>query len=137
MLRTILIALLCVAVFATGAVAQTTTTAVLDTVQHSAFNFFWNEVNPSNGLIRDRSQGGSPCSIASTGFGLSAICVGVDHGWVSRNTAASRVLTTLQTFWNGPQGSGASGYIGYKGLFYHFLDMNTATRTWEIGRAHV
>jgi hypothetical protein len=38
------------------------------------------------------------------------------------------VLTTLQTFWNGPQSTAASGTIGYKGFFYHFLDMNTATR---------
>ncbi len=43
----------------------------------------------------------------------------------------SRVLTTLNTFWTKPQGTGASGIIGYKGLFYHFLDMNTALRTWD------
>jgi hypothetical protein len=41
------------------------------------------------------------------------------------------VLTTLQTFWTEPQGSGANGVIGYKGLFYHFLDMTTAVRTWD------
>ncbi len=108
-----------------------TTAALLDTVQHASFQFFWSEANPANGLIRDRSQPGSPCSIASTGFGLSALCVGVDHGWVARAAARDRVRTTLETLWNGPQGSGASGTIGYKGLFYHFLDMNTATRTWD------
>lgn len=108
-----------------------TTPALLDSLQRTAFNYFWTEANPSNGLIRDRSASWSPCSIAATGFGLSAICVGVDHGWVSRATAASRVLTTLQTFWTKPQGSGASGTIGYKGLYYHFLDMTTATRTWS------
>lgn len=108
-----------------------TTEALLDTLQHSSFNFFWNEANPSNGLIKDRNTPGSPCSIASVGFGLSAICTGVEHGWITRAQARQRVLTTLQTFWNGPQGNGASGYIGYKGLYYHFLDMNTATRTWS------
>ena len=40
-------------------------------------------------------------------------------------------MTTLETFWNTPQGDGAIGFIGYKGLFYHFLDMNTATRVWS------
>ena len=108
-----------------------TTEALLDTLQHTSFQFFWNEANPANGLIKDRSTPGSPCSIASVGFGLSAICIGIDHGWVTREEGRDRVLTTLQTFWNGPQGSGASGYIGYKGLFYHFLDMNTAMRTWN------
>lgn len=107
-----------------------TTPALLDTLQHTGFNYFWNEANPSNGLIKDRSTLGSPCSIAAVGFGLSAICIGVDHGWVTRTAARNRVLTTLQTFWNQPQGLGVSGTIGYKGLYYHFLDMNSATRTW-------
>ena len=107
-----------------------TTPALLDSLQHSAFRFFWQEANPANGLVKDRSTAGSPASIASVGFGLSAICIGVDHGWVTREAARDRVRTTLETFWTGPQGSGASGFIGYKGLFYHFLDMNTATRTW-------
>src|SRR4030067_1459990 len=69
-----------------------TTGAMLDSLERTAFQFFWTEANPANGLIRDRSTPGSPCSIASVGFGLSAICVGVDHGWGSRPAAASRVL---------------------------------------------
>jgi hypothetical protein len=108
-----------------------TTEALLDSLQYTSFQYFWSEANPSNGLIKDRSTSGSPCSIAATGFGLSAICIGIDHGWVSRTVGRSRILTTLNTFWTKPQGSGASGYIGYKGLFYHFLDMNTALRTWD------
>jgi hypothetical protein len=108
-----------------------TTAALLDTVQYSAFQFFWDEANPSNGLIRDRNQPWSPSSIASVGFGLSSICVAIDHGWVTREAGRDRVLTTLQTFWTAPQGSGATGTIGYKGLYYHFLDMNTATRAWD------
>ncbi|HEY2955356.1 MAG TPA: glucoamylase family protein [Candidatus Eisenbacteria bacterium] len=111
--------------------AAETTDAILDSLQYGAFRYFWDEANPANGLIHDRSQPGSVCSIASTGFGLSAVCIGADHGWVSRADARGRVLTTLQTFWNGPQGSAASGTIGYLGLYYHWLDMTTATRTWD------
>ena len=104
---------------------------LLEELQHRGFDYFWNEANPANGLIKDRSTPGSPASIASTGFGLSAICIAIDRGWVSRQAGGERIRTTLRTFWNGPQGSGASGTIGYKGLFYHFLDMNTAVRTWD------
>ena len=129
MRRTVFFLMLAVLV-AANARAQISTTALLDTIQHTAFNFFWNEANPANGLIKDRSASGFPCSIASVGFGLTAICIGVDHSWVSRSDAANRVLRTLKTFWQGPQGSG-NGYIGYYGLFYHFLDMNTATRAWD------
>jgi len=118
-------------VIAFEASAQISTEALLDTIQHSAFRFFWQEANPSNGLIKDRSASGAPCSIASVGFGLTAICIGVDHGWVTREAARDRVLTTLRTFWEGPQGIGEAGTIGNFGLFYHFLDMNSATRTWD------
>jgi hypothetical protein len=112
-------------------IAQISTNQLLDTLQHTAFNFFWQEANPTNGLIKDRSATGAQSSIASVGFGLTAICIGADHGWISREAARDRVLTTLRTFITGPQGTGQSGYIGYKGFYYHFLDMNTATRTWN------
>jgi hypothetical protein len=102
---------------------------LLDTLQHTAFNYFWNEANASNGLIKDRSTTLSACSIASTGFGLTAIGIGIDHGWVSRPVGRDRTLATLKTFWQKPQGSGTSGTIGYHGWFYHFLDMISATRS--------
>lgn len=114
--------------------AQLTTEALLDTIQRTAFSFFWNEANPDNGLIRDRATvnntSGAPSSIASVGFGLSAIAIGVDHGWVSREAARDRVLTTLKFFWKAPQGPGNS-YSGMYGLFYHFLDMSTGRRAWN------
>ena len=110
--------------------AQLSDAALMDTVQHAAFNFFWLESNSVNGLIRDRSTPTSPASIAAVGFGLSGICIGTDHGWVPRASAADRVLRTLWTFWHGPQGDGNT-FIGNFGLFYHFLDMTTATRTWD------
>jgi hypothetical protein len=114
-----------------GEARALTTEQLLDELQYRAFLYFWQEANPSNGLIKDRSTSGSPCSIASVGFGLSAICIGIDHGWITREEGRARVLNTLNTFWNGPQGPEPSGRIGYKGLFYHFLDMTTATRTWN------
>jgi hypothetical protein len=132
--RALLVAAFCIAL--TGAVpprpaAAQTTEALLDTLQHTGVLYFWNEANPANGLVKDRSTPGSVSSIASTGFGLSAIAIGVDRGWLDRDAARQRTLTTLRTFWNGPQGSAANGMIGYKGLYYHWLDMNTAVRTWD------
>ncbi len=109
--------------------AAQSTAALLDTLQHTAFKFFWNEANPANGLIRDRNAPGSTfASIASVGFGLSAIPIGIDHGWIARSQGAARVHRTLLTFYNGPQGTASLGTIGYKGFFYHFLNLNTATR---------
>src|SRR5262249_31395316 len=92
------------------------------------FDYFWYSANLTNGLIPDRSAANSACSIAAVGFGLTAIGIGVDHGWISRTQAVARVLTTLNTFLSGPQGTNTGGMIGYNGWFYHFLDMNNATR---------
>jgi len=102
--------------------------AFLDYLEQANFDFFWYTANPANGLIPDRSTT-SACSIASVGFGLTAIGIAIDHGWVTRDQGAARVLTTLNTFWNGPQGTNATGEIGYNGWFYHYLDMNGATRS--------
>ena len=100
---------------------------ILDNVQQAAFNYMWNEANPANGLIRDRMSG-QYCSIASVGFGLSSICVGIDHGWITRTQGAARVQTTLNTFWTLPQGTATTGTIGYKGFFYHFLHLSDGLR---------
>jgi hypothetical protein len=106
--------------------------AFLDYIQEANFDYFWYSANPANGLVPDRmvnSSTPSACSIAAVGFGLTAIGIGIDHGWISRTQGVARVLATLNTFAQGPQGPGASGTIGYNGWFYHFLDMNTALRT--------
>jgi hypothetical protein len=112
-------------------VCAQTAPAFLDTLQRASFLFFWNEANPSNGLIKDRNTSGSASSIASVGFGISSMCVAVDHGWLPRSAAQDRVLRVLTTLWTGPQGTEASGRNGYKGFFYHFLNMQTAVRDWE------
>src|SRR6202008_577533 len=44
--------------------------------------------------------------------------------------AVKRTLTTLRFFWNSPHGSEADA-TGYKGFYYHFLDMKTGRRTWD------
>ncbi len=105
-------------------------TDFLEFVQEHTFTYFWEEANPANGLVRDRSRPGSPASIAAVGFGLSALTVGVDRGWITREQGRNRVAATLRFFWNAPQSTAADA-TGYKGFFYHFLDMQTGRRVWE------
>ena len=101
--------------------------AFLDMVQRATFDYFWFEANPQNGLIRDRSRPTSASSIAAVGFGLSAYVVGIERGWITREQGVHRVLTTLRFFWNAPQGT-APDATGYRGFFYHFLEMNSGRR---------
>jgi len=103
----------------------------LEFLQRKAFDYFWLEANPANGLIRDRSRTNSYCSIAAVGFGLTAIGIGIDHGWITREQGRERVLQTLKTFHEKPESPNVEGNIGYKGWFYHFLDMNTGLRAWQ------
>jgi hypothetical protein len=100
----------------------------LDYVQETDFDYFWYWANPANGLVPDRSETNSSCSISAVGFGLTAIGIAIDHGWITRAQGLARVTTTLNTFLQGPQGPAATGAIGYNGWFYHYLDMNTALR---------
>jgi hypothetical protein len=101
--------------------------AFLDLVQRTAFDYFWYETNPANGLIKDRSSDPSLSSIAAVGFGLSVLAVGIDRGWISREAGRARVLGTLEFLWNSPHGPEADA-TGYQGFYYHFLDMQTGRR---------
>ena len=102
--------------------------ATVDDLQRRTFQWFWDTTNPANGLVPDRWPSKSFSSVAAVGFGLTAYPIGVERGWVTREQARDRVLTTLRFFWNAPQGDAASGTSGYRGFFYHFLDMQAGHR---------
>jgi hypothetical protein len=101
--------------------------ARLDALQRHSFGYFLRETNLANGLVADKSQPGSPASIAAVGFALATYPVGVERGWMTRQDAVARTLTLLRFFWASPQGKGTDA-TGYKGFYYHFLDMNTGRR---------
>jgi hypothetical protein len=104
--------------------------ALLDQLQHAAFGYFLKTANPANGLIADTTREHSPASIAVVGFALSAYPVAVERGWMTRTAAAERTVVTLRFFWNSDQ-SESPDATGYKGFYYHFLDMQSGARVWR------
>lgn len=98
--------------------------ALLDAVARQTFDFFWLEANPETGLVKDRSTPDSVSSIAATGFGLAAIPLAVERGWIDADAGYERVYRTLQTFLSG-------GVQGEAGFFYHFVDLATGERVWN------
>lgn len=110
--------------------------ALLERFQRAAFEYFLTQGNPANGLVADTTRPGAPASIAVVGFALSCYAVGVERGWMSRSDAAARVLATLRFFWNSLQ-SEAPNASGYKGFYYHFLDMQSGRRVWQLSLIHI
>jgi len=106
------------------------TEQLLDPLQRAAFSYFLQAANPANGLIADTTRDHSPASIGVVGFALSAYPVAVDRGWMTRADAVERSLATLRFFRDSDQ-SGSPDATGYKGFYYHFLDMQTGVRMWR------
>ena len=104
------------------------TVAFLDSLQHKTFNWFWDLTPASNGLTPDRWPTPSFSSIAAVGFALTGYGIGVERGWITRQQAADRTLATLRFFWTSAQDSAGPNTTGYRGFYYHFLDMTTGRR---------
>src|SRR5246127_5407902 len=102
----------------------------LDALQWVALDYYLREVNHRNGLVGDKTQPDTPASIAAVGMALAAAPIVVERDILPRDFIAKRVLIKLRFFWNSPQGIGADA-TGYKGFYYHFLDMETGRRVWQ------
>jgi hypothetical protein len=104
--------------------------SLLDGIEHAAFGYFRQAGNPANGLVADTTRDHWPCSIAVVGFALSVYPVAVERGWVSRDEAVELSLAALRFFRDSDQ-SGTPDATGYKGFYYHFLDMQSGLRMWR------
>ena len=100
----------------------------LDTLEARTFQWFWDVTDPATGLTPDRWPSRTFSSVAAIGFGLSAYVVGAERGYVSRQAAATRTLATLEYLWSLPEGPAATGVGGYKGFYYHFLNLDDGRR---------
>lgn len=103
---------------------------LLDQLQHAAFSYFTRTQNPDNGLVADTTRENAPSSIAVIGFALSVYPVGVERGWIDRTEALQRSLTVLRFLMDSDQ-SGNLDATGYRGFYFHFLNMNSGTRMWQ------
>src|ERR1035438_2067612 len=72
---------------------------LLEDIERANFRFFWEQANPDTGLVRDRFNVRQPdkselASIAATGFGLTALCIGEKREFITRPESQERVLNT-------------------------------------------
>ncbi|RLC72575.1 MAG: hypothetical protein DRI52_03330 [Chloroflexi bacterium] len=102
--------------------------AFLDLVERRTFQYFLEAYDADTGLVADRVHYRDLATTAGTGFGLTAMVIGVERGWISRADAEAYTLKVLNTLWNTPQGTAITGTSGYKGFYYHFLEASTGLR---------
>lgn len=100
----------------------------LEELEKANFLFFWEQANPENGLVRDRAnvRGNNTttvASIAGAGFGLTALCIAQENGWVSLHDARTRSLSLLRFL--------AKKMPTHRGFFYHWADLKTGQRVWD------
>ena len=103
--------------------------AILNKELKKSYNFFIKEANTNKkskgyGLIKDKTQlANSIASIASVGYGLAALIIGVEHKWIKYEKAYERANRTLETFIKNVEGK--------NGFYYHFINMETGKREWN------
>ena len=100
----------------------------LNEVESTSFLFFWEQGSPRTGMVKDRCNVNAPrpgdaASIAATGFGLTALCIGAQRGFVAPSAALERVFATLRFLWK--------KLPNHRGFFYHFANAETGERMFD------
>jgi hypothetical protein len=103
---------------------------LLDDVEQAACRYFWEQCNPETGLVKDRSNvhagasdTGVVASIAATGFGLTALCIAENRGYLSLSESRGRAIAALQFF--------LKKLPHHRGFFYHWAHVATGERLWD------
>jgi hypothetical protein len=103
--------------------------AFLDNLEQLGCLYFWEQASPVNGQVLDHAANNlngtmdtstTESSIAATGFGLAALCIGDQRGYLPNVTHAQiikRVQVTLSFHLNSMPNE--------NGFFYHFNDVST------------
>lgn len=111
-----------------GLVLDTRDVALLDDLERAGVLFFWENGHPATGLVKDRTRTDGPddrrvASIAATGFGLTALCIADERGYLASGAVRERVRTTLRHLW--------AGLPNEHGFYFHFVDWATGERVWK------
>ncbi|WP_445734489.1 glucoamylase family protein [Mariniflexile sp.] len=83
--------------------AELSDETILDSIQKQTFNYFWEGAEPNSGMARERlhTDDAYPTSpkntvtIGGSGFGVMAILVGIERGFITRDEALNRYLKIM------------------------------------------
>ena len=86
---------------------------LLDMVQEYTFRYFWDFAHPQSGLSRERNTSGDIVTIGGTGFGVMALLVGIERGFITREQGRDRLLKMLSFLEKADR---------FKGAFPHWMN---------------
>lgn len=90
---------------------------LLTKVQRQTFRYFWEGAEPTSGMARERTTSGATVTTGGTGFGVMAMTVAAERGFVTRSEACERVQRIV-TFL-------AQRATAYHGAFSHWINGET------------
>ena len=68
---------------------------LLTLIQEKTFRYFYDFAHPSCGLARERNTSGDIVTIGGSGFGVMALIVGMERGFITRNDGLTRLNMIL------------------------------------------
>ncbi|MEL0644216.1 glucoamylase family protein [Olleya sp. Ti.3.14] len=77
---------------------------LMDLVQEKTFKYFWDFANSPSGAAKERYHPNNPSlnqnvvTTGGSGFGLMAIIIGIERGYITRDQAIQRLTTILDFF---------------------------------------
>lgn len=89
---------------------------LLTLVQYQTFRYFWDFAHPVSGLARERNVSGNTVTIGGSGFGLMAILVGVERGFITRTEAINHFLKVVDFLAEADR---------FHGVWPHWMNGNT------------
>ena len=98
------------------------TSELLEIVQRQTFRYFWEGAHPDSGLAFDRRTSGKRAAIdaritiGGSGFGVMALIVAAERGWVTRGAALERLGRMLELLARARR---------YHGAYPHFMNGQT------------
>ncbi len=111
---------------------ELTENQLLDTIQYQTFNYFWDGAEPNSGMARERlhmddvypTSPKNTVTTGGTGFGLMAILVGVERGWITREQAFNRYTKIVNFLENADR---------FHGAWSHWIDGETG-KVYPFGK---
>ncbi len=90
---------------------------LLTKVQQQTFKYFWDFGHPVSGLARERNTSGETVTSGGSGFGVMAMIVAVERGFITRAQGAERVAKIADFLLNKAE--------KVKGAFSHWINGTT------------